>query len=96
MEENMNVFELSTDEMEQVSGGKDAVSVKKGAKVIAKKAGAKVLTGPGKDFAEVAQTTAGAIATYTGELKFVDGEPWIRVTWNSKSGWIKASNVKLA
>lgn len=89
MEENKGIFELNPEDLEQVTGGKNQ-------KVIAKKGGKKIHSGPGETFAVVAKTTAGAIAYYTGEMKYVKGEAWIHVKWNdNKSGWILAKDVEL-
>lgn len=88
MEENNNILELNPEELEQATGGKNQ-------KVVAKKAGYKVYSGPGKTYAVVATTTNQAIANYTGEMKYVEGEAWIHVKWDGKSGWILAKHVKI-
>ena len=86
MEENMNVFELSTDEMEQVSGGRK--------RMVTAITDANVRSGPGTEFAVVGRTIAGFSATYTGEKKKdSQGRTWYRVKWNNKSGWICSKYV---
>lgn len=87
MEENNGIIELSDQELEAASGGKHT-------KVMATKAGVNIRSGPGKNFAVIARTTEKAVATYTGEMVFVEGRKWIRVAWNGKSGWICADYVK--
>ena len=86
MEEN-NFVELSQQELEEVFGGKNQT-------VRAGKVGAPIHSGPGSEFAVIAKTTKDAIATYTGEMKFVKGESWIHIAWNGKAGWILAKYVK--
>ena len=88
MEENKNMQELNLEALEGVSGGKNQ-------KVMATKAGVNIHSGPGKEFAVIAKTTKNAIANYTGELKYVEGEAWIHVKWDAKSGWIMAKYVKV-
>ena len=87
MDQN-DIFELSVDELEGVTGGK-------GTTVVAKKDGVNIRSGPGTHYAVVAKTTKGSKATYANETVFVDGKAWIRVTWGlNKSGWICSDYVK--
>lgn len=88
MEENKNMQELNLEALEGVSGGKNQ-------KVIATKAGVKIHAEAGSDAPVISKTTEGAIANYTGDMKYVKGEPWVKVKWNGKSGWILAKYVKV-
>ena len=88
MDNNDNILELSAEELEQISGGKNQ-------KVRAAKPGVNIHELPGVNQRVVAQTTANAIANYTGDLVYVEGKPWIKVKWGGKSGWILAKYVKI-
>ena len=88
MDNKEELFELSAEELEKITGGKNQ-------KVRAIKAGVNIHKEPGEGKEIVSQTTAGAMANYTGDLVYVKGEPWIKVKWNGKSGWIKAKYVKI-
>ena len=88
MEEYNNILELSPEALEEIAGGKDQ-------KVTATKAGIDIHSGPGKNFNVIATTTSGAMANYTGEMRYIEGEAWVHVRWNGKSGWILAKYVKI-
>ena len=88
MNNNEEIRELSTEDLEKISGGKKQ-------KVRAVKAGVDIHELPGAKQRVIAKTTANAIADYTGELVYVDGQPWIRVKWSGKSGWILAKYVAI-
>ena len=88
MENNENMFELSAEELEKITGGKNQ-------KVRAVKAGVNIHELPGEKQRVIAKTTANAIANYTGDLVYVEGKPWIKVKWDGKSGWILAKYVRV-
>ena len=89
MEENKNMQELDIEQLEGVTGGK------KNQKVMATKPDVRIHSEPGTDKPVVSKTTQGAIANYTGDLVYVKGEPWVKVKWNGKTGWILAKYVKI-
>jgi uncharacterized protein YraI len=84
---NEIINELSAEDLEKVFGGKKQV-------VRAAKGGINIHTLPGENEPVVAQTSANSIANYTGEMVFVKGKPWIKVSWGGKSGWILAKYVQ--
>ena len=84
---NEIINELSAEDLEKVFGGKKQV-------VRAGKGGINIHALPGENEPVVAQTSANSIANYTGEMVFVKGAPWIKVSWGGKSGWILAKYVQ--
>ena len=81
------INELSAEDLEKIAGGKNQ-------KVQAVKPGANIHELPGEKQRVISQTTSGAIANYTGEMVFVKGDPWIKVSWGGKTGWILAKYVQ--
>jgi hypothetical protein len=63
--------------------------------VRAAKPGVNIHSLPGANEPVISQTTSNAIANYTGEMVFVKGDPWIKVSWGGKSGWILAKYVQI-
>ena len=88
MNNNEKILELSAEDMEKISGGKKQL-------VRAAKSGVNIHVLPGENESVVAQTSANSIANYTGEMVFVKGKPWIKVTWGGKTGWILAKYVQV-
>ena len=88
MNNNEEILELSAEDMEKISGGKKQL-------VRAAKSGVNIHVLPGENESVVAQTSANSIANYTGEMVFVKGKPWIKVTWGGKTGWILAKYVQV-
>ena len=88
MDNHEEIFELSAEDMEKISGGKKQL-------VRAAKPGVNIHSLPGANEPVISQTTSNAIANYTGEMVFVKGDPWIKVSWGGKTGWILAKYVQI-
>ena len=88
MDNHEEIFELSAEDMEKITGGKKQL-------VRAAKSGVNIHSLPGENEPVIAQTSANSIANYVGEMVFVKGNPWIKVSWNGKSGWILAKYVQV-
>ena len=88
MDNHEEVFELSAEDMEKITGGKKQL-------VRAAKPGVNIHSLPGANEPVISQTTSNAIANCTGEMVFVKGDPWIKVSWGGKTGWILAKYVQI-
>ncbi len=85
--EELDLVELSDDELEEVAGGKKSIYVK--AKV------ANIRSGPGKEYAEIWAMGRDDELVYLGEKKKdKHGKLWIKVKAVHKTGWIRADLVK--
>lgn len=87
--ENLNVLNLSDDELAQVTGGKKIT-------VIAKTE-ANVRSGPGKEYSVISKTIPGFEAKFDGQtFKDKQGRVWCHVSWNGRSGWISSKYISRA
>jgi len=82
------ILELTDEEMEQISGGRDTtVRVKRGE--------LKVYSGPGKDYSVIMTVDEDDTLTCVGEAKKDrKGKTWIKVRVYGETGWVRGDKVK--
>lgn len=88
--ENLNVNELNSEDMEQVSGGRGS-----GQRVKAT-GDVYVRRHPDKDSADLGVLYKGETAAYLGEKRWDDRDVmWYKVRHNGNTGWVSSRYAKL-
>ena len=88
MDLDLEVLELTDEELDMVNGGKKGSLYVKGKRV-------NVRSGPGTDYRSIALMQKGDELGYLGEKKKDShGKTWIKVDCVSMVGWVRADLVK--
>lgn len=88
--ENLNMAELSAEDLEQVSGGKST------GKFVKATGDVYVRKGPDRDYSEIGLLTTGTTVSYLGEKKTdYRGVAWYKVNYNGKAGWVSSKYSKI-
>lgn len=90
--ENMEINELSVEEMEEVSGGRSS----KSRRVKAVSGDSYVRKHPDKDAAEFGVLYRGDSAPYLEEKRWDDRDVvWYKVSFHGKKGWVSSRYTKI-
>ena len=90
--ENMEINELSVEEMEEVSGGRSS----KSRRVKAVSGDSYVRKHPDKDAAEFGVLYRGDSAHYLEEKRWDDRDVvWYKVSFHGKKGWVSSRYTKI-
>ena len=81
---NLNVTELSDDDLEAVSGGKSRYIMGDNGK-------SNVRTGPGRDYRSIGVLHRGEDARYLGKTATDErGVVWYKIRWDGRDAWVSS------